>query len=177
MKLIVVTGMPGAGKEEFLQVGAGLDIPFFRMGDVVREAYAASDSNDKGMSVGEFAGNERKLHGTDIWAKRVMAKAEGNSLALIDGCRSLDEIAEFRNLGADIIVVGIHASPSVRFERLKLRGRDDAPKDEQEFQARDTRELSWGLGNVLALSNFMIDNMSSLDEFRQESEILLRALR
>ncbi len=43
MRLVVVTGMPGAGKEELLNVAVSLGFPFVRMGDVVRECYAASD--------------------------------------------------------------------------------------------------------------------------------------
>ncbi|KUE74442.1 hypothetical protein AUQ37_00270 [Candidatus Methanomethylophilus sp. 1R26] len=42
MKMIVVAGMPGAGKEEFLSAGRAAGIPFVRMGDLVREFYAAS---------------------------------------------------------------------------------------------------------------------------------------
>lgn len=110
MKLAVITGMPGAGKEELLNAAVGLGMPFVRMGDVVRECYAASDSASKGISVGQFADAQRREFGPDIWAKRVMEKASGDP-CLIDGCRSRSEVETFIRLGGDVTVVAVHASP------------------------------------------------------------------
>ncbi|MCQ2085726.1 MAG: AAA family ATPase [archaeon] len=176
MKMIVVTGMPGAGKEEFLSAGMDEGVPFIRMGDVVRECYAASDAEAKGLSVGQFAGNERKEHGADIWAKRVMERINSD-LCIIDGCRSMDEVNTFKNLGGNMVIVGIYASPSVRFERIVKRQRSDAPANLEEFNERDNRELSWGVGNVLALADHMVDNMCGIEEFHRKSAELMRSLR
>ncbi len=176
MKLIVVAGMPGAGKEEFLTAGIEAGVPFVRMGDVVRECYAASGAEAEGLSVGEYAGGERKAHGPDVWSKRVMERVKSD-LCIIDGCRSMDEVRSFRNLGGDVVIVAVHASPSVRYERLVKRKRADAPADMAEFEERDSRELSWGVGEVLALSDFLIDNMSDLDSFHAKSAELMRSLQ
>ena len=54
MRMIVVTGMPGAGKEEFLSAGIKAGVPFVRMGDVVRDTYAQSGAEAEGLSVGQF---------------------------------------------------------------------------------------------------------------------------
>ena len=174
MMLIVVAGMPGAGKEEFLSAAAALGIPFVRMGDVVRETYSASDSESRGISVGEFAAGERKIFGPDIWARRVMEKAGNASVCLIDGCRSMDEVRTFRGLADRVITVAVHASPAVRYERLVKRARSDAPSDLDAFAERDSRELGWGAGEVIALADYVIPNMSGLDEFHSRAENLLR---
>lgn len=171
-----MAGMPGAGKEEFLTAGIAASIPFVRMGDVVRECYAASGAETEGLSVGEYAGRERKAHGPDIWSKRVMEHVTSD-LCIIDGCRSMDEIRSFRKLGGDVVIVAIHASPSVRYERLVRRKRADAPANLDEFDERDRRELSWGVGEVLALSDYLIDNMSDLDSFHCKSAELMRSLQ
>lgn len=176
MKMIVVTGMPGAGKEEFLSAGMDEGVPYIRMGDVVRECYAASEAERNGLSVGQFAGREREIHGADIWAKRVMERIDSD-LCIIDGCRSMDEINTFKNLGGNIVIVGIYASPSVRFDRIVKRQRSDAPADINEFDERDNRELSWGVGNVLALADYMVDNMCGIEEFHRKSADLMRSLR
>ena len=176
MKMIVVTGMPGAGKEEFLSAGIDAGVPFVRMGDVVREAYAASGSEKEGMTVGQFAGNERKIHGTDIWSKRAIERMYGD-IFIVDGCRSMDEVRSFRSLGADVRIVAVHAAPSVRYDRLVKRAREDAPHNKEEFDTRDSRELSWGVGEVIALCDYMMINMASLEEFHEKSAALLRSLR
>ena len=90
MKMIVVAGMPGAGKEEFLSAGRAAGIPFVRMGDLVREFYAASGAEARGIGMGEFAGAERDAHGTDIWARRAVEKklnALGAKCVLREGVR------------------------------------------------------------------------------------------
>ncbi len=175
MRIILVAGMPGAGKEEFLTVARDMGLPFLRMGDLVREAYASSDCRSKGIDVGRFASSEREIHGKDIWAKRAVERMDGE-IFLVDGCRSMDEVGSYRSLGEEIIVLGIYASPKQRYERLVARGRDDAPRDLEEFRARDSREMGWGLSDVMALADMMILNDSDLEGFRRRSEIVLKGL-
>ena len=175
MRLIIVAGMPGAGKEEFLIAARNEGLPFIRMGDLVREYYAASGQEAQGISVGQFANAERGKEGQDIWAKRALARMKCD-LTLVDGCRSMAEVRSFRALADATLIVAIHASPAVRYDRLVKRARADAPCDRTEFDARDARELSWGLGEVIALADHMLDNMSSVNEFRARAAALLRTL-
>lgn len=173
MKLIIVTGMPGSGKEEFLNVAAGMGIPFVRMGDVVRDFHSAHGG---GIGVGEYAGRERVEHGYDIWAKRSMERMH-SPMILVDGCRSMDEIRAFVGLAEDVRIVAIHTSPRIRYGRLVQRGRDDAPSDYDEFAERDEREIGWGIAKAIVLSDVMIVNDGTLEGFRRESERVLEMLR
>ena len=176
MKLIITTGMPGAGKEEFLLAASDSGIPFLRMGDIVREFHAKRSEEDKDLSVGQLANLDRQRYGFDIWAKRAMEKMSGD-IFMIDGCRSMDEVRAYRNISDDVNIVGIFASPKTRYDRLVKRGRDDAPSNIEEFQARDTRELGWGLGETMALADFMIINESSLDDFKRDVKKLMEDFR
>ncbi|MCL1978700.1 MAG: AAA family ATPase [Methanomassiliicoccaceae archaeon] len=176
MKIIIVAGMPGAGKEELLSVAGSMGIPSARMGDVVRDAYSQSPDRDLGMSIGDFANAERERSGKNIWAKRTMEKMSGG-MFLIDGCRSMAEVGSFRELSEDVLIIGIHSPPDKRYERLVKRGRGDAPKSMDEFKERDAREILWGLAEVMALSDVMIVNASSLEEFHSASRKVLRGLQ
>ena len=176
MKLILTTGMPGAGKEEFLLAASDSGIPFLRMGDIVREYHAKRSEEDKDLSVGQLANLDRQRYGFDIWAKRALEKMYGD-IFMIDGCRSMDEVRAYRNITDDVQIVGIFASPATRYDRLVKRGRDDAPKDIEEFHARDSRELGWGLGETMALADHMIINESSLDDFKRDVRALMEDLR
>ena len=176
MKLIITTGMPGAGKEEFLLAASDSGIPFLRMGDIVREFHAKRSKEDKDLSVGQLANLDRQRYGFDIWAKRAMEKMSGN-IFMIDGCRSMDEVRAYRNITDDVHIVGIFASPKTRYDRLVKRGRDDAPKNIEEFQERDNRELGWGLGETMALADKMIINESSLEDFKKNVKELMEGFR
>lgn len=166
MRLIITAGMPGSGKEEFLNAAQEYGFPFVRMGDIVREFYAKRGDSDRDLSTGQFANIERERHGFDIWAKRAVEKMSGD-IFMIDGCRSMDEVRAYKNITDDVTVIGIFASPSTRYERLVKRARDDAPKNIEEFQARDRREMNWGLAETLALADYLIINESTVDEFRK----------
>ncbi len=165
MKILVVAGMPGAGKEELLKVARSMGYSFIRMGDVVREAYASSGAEAEGLSVGEFAARERELHGADVWAKRSIEQMSGE-LFLVDGCRSMNEVRSFRGLSDDVYIIAIHTARSERFRRLVSRDREDAPHNEAEFDERDQREIGWGIAEVIALSEYLIVNNADLETFR-----------
>ena len=60
------------------------------------------------------------------------------------------------------------ATEKMRYDRLVKRGREDAPKDLEEFRKRDEREISWGLAETMVLADKMIINESSLDDFKDE---------
>lgn len=166
MRLIVLTGMPGSGKEEFLNVAREEGWPFIRMGDVVRSHYHLLDAKEEGLSVGDFAQRERDIHGYNVWAVRA-AESMGDSDAIVDGCRGPAEVEAFRSLGHTITVMAVHSSPSDRFVRLQKRSRYDAPRNVEEFNSRDRQEMSWGLAEVIALADVMIVNDADLESYHQ----------
>ena len=172
MRILLIAGMPGAGTEELLGVARSMGVPFLRMGDIVREFHASSGT---GHSVGAFASAQREELGKDIWARRALERMSGE-VFLVDGCRSLDEVDSYRGLSDDVRIVGIYAPPAARYDRLVRRGREDAPRDLGEFEARDAREMGWGLSDVLALADIMILNDSDLESFKVRAALTLEGL-
>jgi len=176
MNIIVTTGMPGTGKEEFLSVASSLGMRFVRMGDVVRDAHAERGGD---LSVGAFANQERERNGPAIWGlacmERALAIANGSNMVILDGCRSLAEIEVMREHG-NVTIVNIQSPSDSRYARLRARGREDAPNGIDEFDERDRRELSWGLGKVIAVADHILLNDGTLDEFKDRSLELLKGL-
>lgn len=176
MRVYVVTGMPGAGKEEFVKVSARLGFDIVRMGDVVRREAAERGLPSDDRSVGGFAHAERQRHGYDVWARRTVPGVSKDG-TIVDGCRGEAELEVFREaFGEGVRVIAIHASARTRYERLRARDRKDAPRSLEEFRERDRREMSWGLGNLIALADHMIVNEGSLEEFKEDAERMLREL-
>ena len=173
MKILVTTGMPGSGKEEFLKICEARGAKIVRMGDIVREKAKEFGLDLSDTSVGTLANDERKRYGMDIWAKRTIPYV-GGELVVIDGTRGPDEIKAFRNaFGEDLKVIAVHTSPKVRYERLKARGRPDSPMTWDEFEHREQRELAWGLGQAIAQAEFMVVNESTLDDLKRSVNKLL----
>lgn len=168
--VFVLTGMPGAGKEEFVKVAQQDSYSVIRMGDVVRLEAEKRQVVMDDRGVGGFASAERQAFGPGIWAERCLPRL-GPGNVVIDGSRSVVELEVFRAaLGKRVRLVAIHTSPDRRFDRLQSRARYDAPHTREEFKARDERELGWGLGSLIALADVMIVNEGPLDEFRAKAK-------
>lgn len=179
MRVVGFTGMPGAGKSVAAEVARGLGIPVVRMGDCVWEEVKARGLPLVDEVVGGVAHEMRERHGPGIWAQRTLEKVRklGAETVVIDGVRSMAEVDVFhQGLGRDFVLVALHASPAVRHARLLNRGREDEAASEDAAQARDRRELHWGIGEVIALAEAVLVN-DGKDEgaFRREVERLLRA--
>jgi len=176
MKILVTTGMPGSGKEEFLKCCESRGAKIIRMGDIVRAKAREFGLDPSDSSVGTLANEERKRYGMDIWAKRTIPFV-GGDLVIIDGTRGPDEIRAFRHaFGDDLRVIAIHACAKTRFERQLARGRSDLPMTRAGFNLRDRRELDWGLGEAIALADYMIVNESSLKDLKKSVDSLLDSI-
>jgi dephospho-CoA kinase len=176
VKVVCVAGMPGCGKEEFLQVADEVGFSVVRMGDTVREEARERGIGQSDEAIGGFAHREREVHGYGVWAERTLPRVRGERV-VIDGLRGSKELEVFRKgLGQGVEVVAVHAAPRVRFERLRQRNRSDAPATWEEYLVRDTRELRWGLGDVIATADYMIVNEGDLPAFRARAREVLESV-
>ena len=168
--------MPGCGKEEVLAVAQTVGFSIVRMGDVVREEVRRRGLPISDASVGGLAHAERQAHGFGIWAERTVPRIHGDRV-LVDGLRGRAELEVFRGaFGDELTVIAVHASPKTRYERMLRRGRTDDAGTIEAFQARDTRELGWGLGDVIAMADVMLVNESSLEALHEAAKVALERL-
>jgi dephospho-CoA kinase len=72
--------------------------------------------------------------------------------------------------------VAVHASPETRFNRLYRRRRSDDPDGWELFRERDMRELSVGLGNAIAMAEYLIINENKKDEIKAKIRETLRRI-
>lgn len=163
--MLLITGMPGAGKEEVIQAIIPIGYDVLRMGDVVREM--AEERGIEPDRIGEFATKQREKYGPYVWAERTAERIKDPGKTVIDGVRSLEEVKIFGKKGR-VTIIAVHASPGTRYERLKKRNRGDESDSIEKIKRREMRELSWGLGNVIAMADVMIVNEGSLEELRKK---------
>ncbi len=175
--VILVTGLPGSGQDEFINVAKEEGFLDFHMGNVVRKYFTMTGESISDSAVGKFASGEREKHGMDIWAVRTSRELTAGSSCVIEGLRNHEELDFFKKSFPKAVLVGIFASRSDRFTRILDRRRADDAGDLDGLMKRDERELSWGIGKLIVLSDYMIINDSDLDTFRKRSRKLIQMIR
>lgn len=172
-KIIVVTGMPGAGKDEFISVAAELGFSDLHMGNTVKEYARNAGISMTDGGVGTFATEEREKHGMHIWAERTLKDLNGQKNVVIDGLRNMEELDYMQKVEKDLVVVAIFANRRDRLSRILKRNREDDIGSLEGLIKRDQRELSWGIGSVISLADYMIVNAGTLEQFKKDSHELV----
>jgi dephospho-CoA kinase len=174
LRIIVVTGMPGAGKSEVAQAFRDIGIPVIVMGDVVREETRKRGLDTNPENTRKIMLELREKDGLGAIAKRCLDWFQRleSDVIVIEGCRSIAEIDVFDDYADDVTIICVHSSPKVRYARLRDRNRPDAPPTWENFRERDIREISVGLGGVIALSDVMLINEGTLESLRIMSKEL-----
>ncbi len=176
VKLVIVSGMPGAGKTELATVFGNHGVPIVVMGDVIRREATRRGLSPNPANTRKIMLELRDEHGPGAVAEQCIKelKKADAPLVVIEGCRSIVEVEVFDRYADAVTTVSVHSSPRTRFARLVARGREDAPRSWDEFRERDLREISVGLGGVIAMSDIMIVNEGSVEELRQVAEEIAR---
>lgn len=164
MQIMGISGLPGSGKSLVSDVAIERGAIIVSMGDIIRE-----EAKKRGESTKDTAKNLRAEFGQYIVSELTIKKIkhlqnEGveNSI-IVEGIRSHHEVEMFKESFDNFIILSIFANPTLRFERLKKRMREDDSQDYAGFRARDEAELGFGIGNVISLSDKMIINESDMD--------------
>jgi len=176
--LILITGMAGSGKTTLSDMLREKGYTIFTMGDVIRHEVRMRNQPPTPENLGKMAEQIRKTGGDAAVARKCIPLiiGEPNNKAALDGVRSLDELYAFQE-AFDTFLVAVHASPESRYQRLKSRGRSDDPSNRQVFRERDLRELGFGMGNAIALSDYIIFNGDGLDSLERELDKLIRKIK
>jgi dephospho-CoA kinase len=168
-KLVIgLAGMPGSGKSLVVDSARQLGYDVVIMGDVVRQETIKCGFELTPQNVGKVMLELRQKEGNFVIAQKCLPKIEEktSNKILVDGLRSLYEAEIFKEHFSKFSLVAVHASPEIRFNRLSNRHRSDDPTEWKVFHERDMRELSVGLGNVIAMAEQIIVNDNSLENVK-----------
>lgn len=174
--IVGIVGMPGSGKSVVVAVAREMGYGVVVMGDVIREEAEKRQISSSPENLGKIMLELRQKEGNSVVAKRCLPKVSETKeqKIIIDGIRSLSEVEEFRKHFKRFTLLGIHSSPETRFKRLYRRQRSDDPKNWEIFQERDMRELSVGLGNAIAMAEYIIVNEENLEDVKERVRAILR---
>jgi len=175
--LILITGMPGAGKTTLANIFKRKGFHIMSMGDVIRDIAYERRLDPSSAVLGNIAKEIRSQDGDAAVADRCVEKIKSmnHEKVVIDGIRSIAEVSAFK-AQFNAKLVALYASINTRFGRLQDRRRSDDPLNIEIFNVRDQRELGFSMGHAIALSDYMIINESQIIDLENEFCSLLEWL-
>lgn len=178
-RVVAVCGMPGSGKGEFAAILADADVPVVSMGDMIRAEVQRLGLEESPSIFGEVAAQLRAEHGEDVLAVRLCDRVDdllrNHALVLIEGLRGTAEHAVFAaRWGGEYRTVAIVADAELRFARIQQRGRSE-DGDRSAFEARNQRELGWGLDVLIENADDVLPNEADLFAFQARCSAWLNA--
>lgn len=171
MKVIVIVGMPGSGKTIATNIAKKINLFTITSGDIIREevifqGLKLNEKNELKIARWFFKSSNEK-----IIAKRLFKKikdAGSPSKIIIQGPRSVECFNELKKLLGvkKITLLAIHSSPELRYKRIRIRKRY-AGKGDRMVKLKDKQQIEHGLAKLIAMSDEMIVNDGSLNEFKK----------
>ena len=180
--IIAVVGMPGSGKSIVSDSAKKLGIPVLVMGDAVREETRRRGLELTPENVLRTAEDLRKRFGRKAVALLVIDKIRRERLnrkkiIVVEGLRSPEEKDTFDSFFEKFFVIAVHASPKTRYSRILGRGRQDDARSIEMLRKRDLKELSFGIGDLLAMADYhLVNENKTKEEFINECRELMKKI-
>ena len=191
MKIIVLTGLPASGKTVHAKiVGAKLGIPNVETGTFVFQAVRKRGLDITPQNI-VMVSKELKTQSNSYFTEQAVEYIEKvystKPAVFLSGVRAESEVEFLRRRFGEknITIIGFHASRSTRFARMfnpdrieatgeasDKRAEDEALRDFLNFVARDKKELVFGVGYLLASSDYLMN----LEDRRWPFHIMARTM-
>jgi dephospho-CoA kinase len=173
--ILAVVGMAGSGKSEVVKyLVKKLNWPVIYFGSftfewIKKRKLPVNYANEK-----KAREQIRQNGGMGAYAKLSLPKIskllKNNKGVIVESLYSWSEYKILKNkYGDNFKVIAAHASPAIRFRRLKSRKNERPMKNYAEFKTRDYSEIeNIEKGGPIAMADFMIVNESSLKSLQNQ---------
>lgn len=179
--IIGLTGKNGAGKGEVANFLKERGFEYLSLSDVVREEVAKLKKPLTRASLIATGNELRKKFGSDVLARRILARLEADKQYVIDSIRHPDE-ARALKAAPCFALLCVSAPPKIRFERLKRRGREHDPSTYAEFKKLESVEGKSSVASNLQLdqtirfADYTITNSGTLESLKIEVTRLVMSM-
>ncbi len=179
MKIIVLSGLPLSGKTTYAKkLGPKYKMPLYETGAEVLEEVTGRGLEFSPENIKKVTDECKKIsdsYFTERLIKKVDALTADISGVFLSGLRAVSEIEVLKKHYGDenVFVIAFHTSMKTRFNRLNNADRvaettgakakeDILLRNFDNFLARNKKELGYGVGDVIALADYMMSTENEL---------------
>jgi len=166
--IIGLTGKNGAGKTAVCDCLQARGFEYASLSDAIRAEIRRRGEEITREKLIETGIEMREKGGAGILAERVLAGLETEHNYVIDSIRNPAEVDALRRR-PDFTLFAVEASAKTRFERTRLRARENAAATFEQFMAEEERELesenpaAQQLIATMALADTVIENNGTIE--------------
>ena len=175
LKVIAISGMPASGKSTVSKILNKKGVKLIHLGDFIWN-YLKEQHIRRTQETGNMASLYFWAQYKDIpiaeWAYEQIMKKD-SEIYIIDGIRAVEEVQFFRHkFKNNFLLVSVLASPKIRKSREEKRKRFR----KIDFEVRDKEELTIGVGEVIAISDYYIDGNKTKKEVKKQAEAIFKEI-
>ena len=178
--IIGLTGKNGAGKGEVAKYLKERGFQYYSLSDVLREEAAKEGVEVTRENLIQLGNKLRGQLGPGALAERIFSRLDPEKNYVVDSVRHPSEVEVLRRR-PDFMLTCVSAPQRLRFERIKLRKREnDSQQTFEDFQAIEAREAAstnstdQQLDHAIAKADVILDNGGPLKMLHERvREVLL----
>jgi dCMP deaminase len=176
--IIGLTGKNGAGKGEVAKFLAERGFHVFSLSDVIRQELKKKKKAITRANLIEAGNDLRKRLGPAALADQLLPQLHTDKNYVVDSIRNPAEALALKKL-PHFFLFCVSASPRVRFERVKKRGRENDPKNFQEFmrlERLETKNKNLGaqqLDQTAKLADYIVKSTGTIEDLHENVRLLL----
>ncbi len=180
--IIGITGTIGAGKGTVVEHLKTKGFTHYAARDFLIEEIQRRGLPVDRDSMTTVANELRHAHGPSHIIATLLASAEASGKdAVVESIRAIGEAKLLKERGA--ILLAVDADQRVRYERIIARGSSTDHVDFATFEAQEAREMQntdpekQNIAAVMAMADYRIENVRSVDELHARVDEMLAGLR
>ena len=178
--LILITGLPGSGKSAAADIIAKrYGAKIYHTGDIIREEVKRrklpyTPASDKKVAKWFHTGGREKVLAERAWEK---VRRTRKKIIILEGFRNVDNVRHIEDVsGLDPVIIEVKVPFRIRAKRELERGRFKKGENMAYLRRRDEQEKKRGLGYLLKLDHYEIDNSGTLKDLEKNIDKLMKRI-
>jgi dCMP deaminase len=179
--IIGLTGKNGSGKTAVSQYLQSRSFEYYSLSDAIRDEIRKRGREITRDVLIEVGNEMRENGGPGILAERILSVLDTDRNYVIDSIRNPHEVEVLRRR-PDFTLLALEADEAIRFERSRIRGRENAAQTLQQFISEEARELdsknpsNQQLHATREKADLVVNNNGSLEELHRRLDELIPPL-
>ena len=179
--IIGITGKNGSGKTAVSEYLKSRGFEYHSLSDAIREEIRKRELQITREVLIEVGNELREKFGPGVLAERLLPCLERDQNYVIDSIRNPQEVDALKKR-SDFTLLALEAEQATRFERSRIRGRENAAQTLKQFAEEEARELdsnnpaSQQLNATRQKADLVITNDGTLEELHRRLDAVLPPL-